>query len=281
MTRFIKISAFFFLIFCAVSVAPSQSKARKKKPDAKIVNTGQSAPAEREASPAVFPAKSAAKKNGRPDATEPAGAAQNKIQPERSIAPQIGYRYEFSQPNFTVKSIVIELDESGKGKISFEKKNYDAPVSDPVQLSSLTLEKIKNLHQALNFLDSTENYQSPERDYKHLGTVKLARLAGEKNRTAEFNWTENLDARALADEYRRISNQWIWMFDISLSRENQPLEAPGLMDALDSLIRRNEISDPAQMLPFLRELGNDERIPLMARNRAAKIIKEIEKKAAK
>jgi uncharacterized protein (UPF0147 family) len=49
------------------------------------------------------------------------------------------------------------------------------------------------------------------------------------------------------------------------------------MDALDSLIKRNEISDASQMLPFLKELSSDERLPLIARNHAARIIKTMEK----
>ena len=79
------------------------------------------------------------------------------------------------------------------------------------------------------------------------------------------------------DEYRKISNQYVWQFDLSISRENQPLNAPGLMDELDSYLRRNEISDPTQMLPLLKELSNDERIPLIARNHATKLAEKIEK----
>ncbi len=82
----------------------------------------------------------------------------------------------------------------------------------------------------------------------------------------------------MADEYRKISQQFVWIFDINVARENQPLESPNLMNALDGLIRRNEVSDPEQMIPMLKELGNDERIPLLARNHATKIIKQIERK---
>jgi uncharacterized protein (UPF0147 family) len=49
------------------------------------------------------------------------------------------------------------------------------------------------------------------------------------------------------------------------------------LDELDSLVRRNEISDAGQMVPFLQKLSEDERVPLIARNHAAKIIKTIEK----
>ena len=98
-----------------------------------------------------------------------------------------------------------------------------------------------------------------------------------RERTVTFNWTANKDAKALADEYRKIGNQAIWVFEITVARENQPLESPKMLDNLDSLIRRKEISDTAQMLPLLQGLSNDERIPLIARNHAAKLIKQIEK----
>jgi uncharacterized protein (UPF0147 family) len=64
---------------------------------------------------------------------------------------------------------------------------------------------------------------------------------------------------------------------MSISRENQPLNAPGLMDELDADLRRNEISDPTQMLPLLKEISNDERIPLIARNHATRLMEKIEK----
>ena len=68
------------------------------------------------------------------------------------------------------------------------------------------------------------------------------------------------------------------MFDITVARENQPLETPRLMQTLDGYLKRNGISDPPQMIPFLQDLTNDERVPLITRNNAARIIKEIEKK---
>lgn len=193
--------------------------------------------------------------------------------------PKYNYYYQFTQNEFIVRRVVIEHDENGKGKITFEKREYEEPITDPVELSPVTLEKIKALFQALNFVDSSETYQSTERNYAHLGTMKIRRKTADgKERAVEFNWTENKDARALAEEYRKIGQQYVWQFEIALSRENQPLEAPGLMDALEAYLKRNEISDPAQMLPLLKELSNDERIPLMARNKATKIIKQIEKK---
>ncbi len=228
-----------------------------------------------------------AKKNERPEEiqtsqeTEPKKKNQSDRNSVNSKPTQIKYPYvyEFSQPNFVVSHIVIEHDEKGKGKITFElKESSDEPITDPIQLSQITLDKINKLFEILNFLNSTENYQSPTRDYGHLGNHTVTLRKDSLERTAKYNWTENKDAKALVDEYRKVSEQFIWYFDMNISRENQPLEAPSLLDRLDSLIQRDEIADPSQMLPYLKELSIDERIPLIARNHAMRIIKTIEKK---
>ena len=110
-----------------------------------------------------------------------------------------------------------------------------------------------------------------------MGNVSITYRKDGHERTAKYNWTDNKDAKALMDEYRRISNQYVWQFDMSISRENQPLNAPSLMDELDGYFRRGEISDPPQMVPLLKELSNDERIPLIARNHATRLVEKIEK----
>ena len=179
-----------------------------------------------------------------------------------------------------ISKIHIEHDEQGKGTITFEKRDFGEVITDPLQLSAATMEKIKNALNMLDFLNSNENYQY-EKDYSHLGKIKIKVKKDERERTAEFNWTQNKEARILMDEYRKIAQQFVWIFDINVARQNQPLEAPRLLNTLDGYIRRSEISDPLQMIPFLRELSNDERIPLIARNHAAKLIVQIEKKEEK
>jgi len=110
-----------------------------------------------------------------------------------------------------------------------------------------------------------------------MGNVAITLRNAGRERTAKYNWTSNKDAKFLMDEYRRLANQALWVFDFDLARKNQPLETPKLVESLDSLLKRAEISDPSQLLPFLTAVGNDERVPLIARNRAGKIVKQIEK----
>ncbi|MEO7659572.1 MAG: hypothetical protein ABIV48_08155, partial [Pyrinomonadaceae bacterium] len=150
-------------------------------------------------------------------------------------------------------------------------------LTDPIHLSAVTMDKIKEAFNDLKFLDSTEEYQYGT-DFSHLGNVRLKLKSKGRERAVKYNWTDNKSAKALMDEYRRIGNEYTWRFEILVARENQPLLTPGMMDGLDAFIKRNEISDPAEMLPFLTELSNDERLPLMARNRAAKLIKQIDRR---
>ena len=227
--------------------------------------------------------KTAVKKNSRPETenqTTPTEKTNDTVKTNvrpAAVENKPVYFYEFSKAEFAVSKISVEHDENGKGKITFQKKDFAEPVTDPLQLSPATLERVKAIWSALDFLDSTEDYQYAK-DFSHLGTMKFAMRKVERVREATFNWTENKDAKSLADEYRKIGQQFVWIFDVNVARENQPLDAPRLLDALGSMIKRNEISDAAQMLPLLEELSTDERIPLLARNHAKRLISEIEKK---
>jgi uncharacterized protein (UPF0147 family) len=100
---------------------------------------------------------------------------------------------------------------------------------------------------------------------------------GERKRVAEFNWTNNQHASTLASEYRKAADQAILIFDISVARENQPLNMPKLMEAMESLMKRDALSAPRQLIKLLQDLSTDEHIPLIARNHALRLIKQIEK----
>ena len=271
------IAKVFSLLLIFISHVPAFAQAAPKKANQRKAPVS-SAASESIAAPSPTPT---GKKNGRPTSgdgrsEEPLNKRPTNDQsksPARTFVTT--HHYEFSQPNFNVSKVVIKHDDAGKGELSFTKKDYDDFITDPIQLSTATLERINATLTALNFLGSDENYQY-EKDFSHLGTITFRLVREGKERSTTFNWTQNKDAKSLMDEYRQISNQFIWMFDIALARENQPLEAPRLMDSLDSMIRRNEISDPKQMAPFLQTLVNDERIPLIARNHAGKLAKKLE-----
>jgi hypothetical protein len=212
------------------------------------------------------------KHNARPHQSVPAStvSANNKTD-------AIKYSYEFSQPKFYVKHIVIEHDANGRGSVTFERLNEDVAVTEPLELSPDALARINTAWQGLRFLDSDANYQA-DKQFPHLGTMKIGMERGDRKRVAEFNWTNNRDAETLVNEYRKAADQVILVFDIAVARENQPLNAPKLMETMESLLKRNGLSDSRQLLKLLQDLSTDEHVPLIARNHALRLIKQIEKK---
>ena len=261
------------LLICVLSAASTSFPQAAKRKNTAKAPAGKTQPA-----PTIEPGEPApaapAKKNGRPAPSE-AETAQTRRTADTAPS-SVSYSYEFSRPAFVVPYILIRHDDTGKGTISFKKQGLEQPESDPIQWSAVTLTRINDAIAALNFLDSSASYQY-EKDYSHLGNVTFTYQKDGRERSTKFNWTENKDARALADEYRKIANQYVWQFDIAGARQSQPLESPQLMGVLDGYLKRGEISDPKQMLPLLKELSNDERIPLIARNHAARLAAAIEK----
>lgn len=284
--KFSKIIFAFLILALTFSVfAQTKRKSSKKKSVKKTVPAKTETVAEDETKTTTTTTVEI-KKNARPESensqtsVEKTDTVKTNSRPLAKIENPPVYFYDFTQPDFFISKISIEHDENGKGKITFLKKDFDESEIEPLQLSPTTLEKVKTAWTQLNFLDSTENYQF-EKDFSNLGTMKFTMKKDGRMRETSFNWTSNKMAKTLADEYRRIGQQFIWIFDINVARANQPLNAPRLLESLDSLIRRNEIADAAQMLPLLKELSNDERIPLIARNRALKLVEKIEKEKKK
>lgn len=256
----------------AVAVVPlglSAQTKRPKKPKKTAVQTVKPSPSP---VPETPPIAAPPKRNDRPTDAKPNARDTNA---KAVYTPE--YFYTFDRPGFVYEHIEIEHDEAGKGKITFTKTGFDEPITDPIQLSTVTIENLKKAFAALNFLDSTDEYQLKGKDFSNMGNIAVTLKKQGRERTVKYNWTDNKDAKMLMDEYRRISNEYTWLFEMTLARQNQPLQTPGLMETLDSYLKRNELSDPPHLLPLLTELSTDERIPLMARNRAAKLIEQIQK----
>jgi hypothetical protein len=186
------------------------------------------------------------------------------------------YTYEFRQPDFLVYFIHIEHDDSGRGHIRFERRMDTEQLTEPFELSAAALARIRARWEALGYLESGANYQG-ERTYPSAGQTRLTVRRGGREHTTEFNYSQNPDAHMLAHEYRRASEQALFVFEVKVALESQPLETPKLINRLGELIERDFLSDRQQLLPLVRELSEDERVPLVGRNQAARILKKLEK----
>jgi hypothetical protein len=236
----------------AVSSAAVSARAQKKTTERPAADAGQ------KSSPAT---------------NKPVGddAPAAKAEPEDEAR----YRYEFTNEKFTVHHIKIVHDAAGRGSITFERKLSEESIDEPLELSADALRRIRGHWEALRFLDSEAVYQA-DKDFSHLGTVRLSMARAGRERTAEFNYSRVPDATALANEYRRAADQAMFVFDINVARDNQPLETPKLLEYLGRLVERGGVSDPQQLAPLLKDLSTDERVPLITRNTAGKILKKLE-----
>ncbi|MGH9882925.1 MAG: hypothetical protein ACRD6N_15915, partial [Pyrinomonadaceae bacterium] len=212
------------------------------------------------------------KTNSRPEQPNAAPKPTEELQPKNDATK---YTYEFTQPQFFLRHILIEHDSTGRSKVTFERLNEEVPVVEAFEISAAAMARILGYYQSLQFLDSQTNYQS-EKQFPHLGTMRLQMEQGARKRLVEFNWTNNREAAGLVNEYRRIADQANFVFDMSVARQNQPLNAPKLMEGLETLLKRDGVSDPQQLVPLLREISTDEHLPLIARNHALRLLKKIE-----
>jgi len=188
----------------------------------------------------------------------------------------VHFVYEFRQPDFFVYFMHVEHDERGRGHIRFERRSDTEQLTEPFELSPAALERVKAHWTNLRFLDSTAEYQG-ERHYPSQGKTRLTMRQGGRSRTAEFNYSQDSDAQGLANEYRRAADQALFVFELQVALESQPLETPKLINRLETLIERNMLSDAKQLAPLIKQLTEDERVPLVGRNQAARILKKLEK----
>src|SRR4051794_37801903 len=138
-------------LFCVAALCvPAQSR-RANKNSQKTTATPV---------PTATPASTPGKRNGRPDT-----AAST---PAKALEPS--YFYEFNRPGFSFSRILIEHDTAGRGKASFGRAGSDGLFTDPIELTSVTMQHINDALTKLDFLNSSETYQT-DRDYSTMGNV--------------------------------------------------------------------------------------------------------------
>jgi hypothetical protein len=258
-----------FAAALALTGAALRAPAQRRSPRRGVARPVEAAPTPAPQKAATRPEPQHKANARRPEADPPAAAPKEDPDAAR-------YFYEFENPDFFVYFIHIEHDDAGRGLIRFERRSDTEQLTEPFELSPAALARVRGHWAALNFLDSKAEYQG-ERNYPSYGKSRIRMRRAGRERTAEFNYAADPDAFALADEYRRAAEQAVLVFEMKVALESQPLETPKLINKLETLVERKALSDAQQLLPLVRELTEDERVPLVGRNHAARILKKMEK----
>jgi hypothetical protein len=186
------------------------------------------------------------------------------------------YAYKFENARFYIPLIEIDLDAKGEGEVRFKRGESDDLIDLKLKLLPETLARIQEIYTNTKFLESDENYQD-KKDHSNIGWVTLTVTAGERQRSARFNYTPNPEIKEVADIFRALANQQMDLFDIETALQYQPLDVPGKLEALETDLRLERIAEPLQVLSALRDIMKNDTAPLIARNHAKRIIEAIEK----
>jgi hypothetical protein len=192
---------------------------------------------------------------------------------------QTRFHYVFENDKFTMPWIEIEFGAEGKGEFRFRKREegqLQEPMVNKLETSALVVAQIHALLAELNFLESDENYQH-KKDFSHLGTITIEIIKDGKQRKVSFNYTDNSAMNKLANIFRNLATQEHRIFEIEAVRQNDPISTPAQLRFLDSELRSKSIADPERFIVLLQDLKMDESVPLIARNHAERLLKEIKK----
>lgn len=190
------------------------------------------------------------------------------------------YSYMFEGARFYVPWIEIDLASNGVGELRFRRGESEEVFNIELKLMPATIERIRQLYQETGFLKSTEEYQN-KKDFSHLGWMTLSAKEGERERKARFNYTTNVQIDELSKLFRGIATQEMHLFDVATMEQYQPLDLPRQLEAIESSLRLEQIAEPERILTAMREISGNDTLPLIARNKASRIVTDIEKKKYK
>jgi hypothetical protein len=185
------------------------------------------------------------------------------------------YQYVFVNERFTIPRIEVAFDGAGVGQYSFKRKDSDE-IINKLTVSESVIGQIRALLIELNFLDSKEDYQH-KKDFSHLGTMTITYARGGRERTTQFNYTDNPAVNRLAEIFRNIATQEMRVFELENTRQTDPISTPVQMRLLESELKGKHLADPQKLIPLLKDVKQDEGIPLIARNHAERLIQMIQK----
>jgi hypothetical protein len=169
----------------------------------------------------------------------------------------------------------LELDEKGKGKFSFKKREEDLVELD-FQLNPTKVESLLSLFVRADFLNENRNFVSP-RKVADMGQKTIRFKSGNREREATFNYTEDKTLQEIVDFFENLCQQEKSLFEIDLALKYDRLGIPKKLDELERNLTAKRIVDPGRFAPVLEKICQDQSLMNLARTEAKKILSKIEK----
>ena len=165
-----------------------------------------------------------------------------------------------SQPAY----VGITVEESGAGEFRSDPKD-EQPVI--FQLSPAETSELFALAAKVNLAQKLE---SPAKvAFMGKKTIRLEKDANGAEQT--FNFTEDLDARALTDWFERISESERCFLDLERTAKYEKIGVNEAILQLQASWERKRLVAPRQFLPLLDRIAKGDSYVQMARTRAANL----------
>ncbi|MGI8989956.1 MAG: hypothetical protein ACR2I2_10270 [Bryobacteraceae bacterium] len=182
-------------------------------------------------------------------------------------APKIYYSKSF--PGSVPAYVAITVDTSGAAEYRDDPKD-DNPIR--FQLTQAGADEVFALAGKLgNFARPLE---SPAKVAK-MGVKTFRFEQGSEKHEVRFNYTEDPDARLLADWFERISETEQNLINLERAAKYDKLGVNDALLQLEAAMDRKRVVAPRQMLPMLDRIAKNESYLHMARARAAGIADSI------
>ena len=182
-------------------------------------------------------------------------------------APRLAYTKTF--PGSSPAFVAITLEKSGAGEYS-DAPNDDNPLK--FQLSETEANEIFGLIEKLEFFKRP--LESPAK-VAFMGTKVFRFENGAEKNEVKFNYSEDLDARALADWFERISESEQHRVNLERAAKYDKLGVLNALLLFESAFNRKRIVAREQFLPTLDRIAKNETYMHAARARAAGLAEAI------
>jgi len=169
----------------------------------------------------------------------------------------------------------LELDQRGKGKFSFKKREEDALELD-FELKQAKVETLLSYFLQADFLNESKDFVSP-RKVADMGMKTVRFETGARKREVTFNYTEDKTLQEIVDFFENLCQQEKSLFEMGLALKYDRLGIPKKLDELDRNLTAKRIVDPERFTPVLERIYQDESLMNLARTEAKKILSRIEK----
>lgn len=158
----------------------------------------------------------------------------------------------------------VTIESSGAGRFQTS-PNDDDPVT--FQLSAGENAEIRALAQKVDLSTALE---SPLK-VANMGRKTLRFEGGGSAAEQTFNWTQNEDARALADWFERISESEQRYLDLERTAKYEKIGVNEALLGIQADWEQKRLAAPKQFLPLLDRIAKGDSYVRMARNRAASL----------